>query len=92
MVKILVLVESRRKVVSVPTEAGIQGLREAVLNEFDGILRPDADLIFQRWDEDFKEYIDLAEDDELKDKDRVQVVPNVNGVFHASTPMNVSNC
>lgn len=90
MVKILVLVESRRKVVSVPTE-GIQGLREAVLNEFDGILRPDADLIFQRWDEDFKGYIDLAEDDQLKEKDRVQVVPNANGTFHASTPMNVSS-
>lgn len=90
MVKILVLVESRRKVVSVPTE-GIQGLREAVLNEFDGILRPDADLIFQRWDKDFKEYIDLAEDDQLKEKDRVQVVPNANGTFHASTPMNVSS-
>ena len=90
MVKILVLVESRRKVVSVPTE-GIQGLREAVLNEFDGILRPDAYLIFQRWDEDFKEYIDLAEDDQLKEKDRVQVVPNANGTFHASTPMNVSS-
>lgn len=90
MVKILVLVESRRKVVSVPTE-GIQGLREAVLKEFDGILRPDADLIFQRWDEDFKEYIDLAEDDQLKEKDRVQVVPNANGTFHASTPMNVSS-
>ena len=90
MVKILVLVESRRKVVSVPTE-GIQGLREAVLNEFDGILRPDADLIFQRWDEDFKEYIDLAEDDQLKEKDRVQVVPNANGTFHARTPMNVSS-
>lgn len=90
MVKILVLVESRRKVVSVPTE-GIQGLREAVLNEFDGILRPDADLIFQRWDEDFKEYIDLAEDDQLKEKDRVQVVPNANGTFHASTPMNASS-
>ena len=89
MVKILVLVESRRKVVSVPTE-GIQGLREAVLNKFDGILGPDADLIFQRWDEDFKEYIDLAEDDQLKEKDRVQVVPNVNGTFHASTPMNAS--
>ena len=90
MVKILVLVESRRKVVSVPTE-GIQGLREAVLNEFDGILRPDADLIFQRWDEDFKEYIDLAEDDQLKEKDRVQVVRNANGTFLASTPMNVSS-
>ena len=91
MVKILVLVESRRKVVAVEKEGGIQGLREAVLVEFDGILRPDADLIFQRWDEDFNEYVDLAEDDQLKEKDRVQVLQNVNGLFHASTPINVSN-
>lgn len=84
MVKILVLVESRRKVVAVEKERGIQGLREAVLVEFDGVLRPDGDLIFQRWDEDFNEYVDLAED-------RVQVLQNVNEPFHASTPMNVSN-
>ena len=71
----MVQVENRRKIVNV-SSAQVDDLRKTVLKEFEEILGPnERELICQKWDEEFQEYIDLDEcSDPLKDKDKVQVL------------------
>ena len=73
MVRIMVQVENRRQIVNV-SSAQVDELKKTVLEEFNEIVgRNKRELIFQKWDEDFQEYIDLDEcSDPLKDKDKVQ--------------------
>ena len=86
MIRILVVFEKRRKIVSVPG-TDLQDLKAAIFAEFDGILLPQAQVIFQKWDEEFGEYVDFEEDGILKDKDKVQVLQDLSVNCFTSTPM-----
>ena len=83
MVRIMVQVENRRKIVNV-SSAQVDELKKTVLEEFNEIVGPnEKELIFQKWDEDFQEYIDLDEcSDPLKDKDKVQVLQTPRPTVH----------
>lgn len=83
MVRIMVQVENRIKIVNV-SSAQVDDLKKTVLEEFNQIVGPnERELIFQKWDEDFQEYIDLDEcSDHLKDKDKVQVLQTPRPTIH----------
>ena len=89
MVRVLVQVEKRKKVLAV-SSAEVENLKKAVAAEFREIVRPESQskLVYQKWDEDFQEYIDLN-GDPLNDRDKVQVLqsprPTVNWL--QSTPV-----
>ncbi|CAH3016328.1 unnamed protein product [Porites evermanni] len=85
-VRILVQVENRRKIVRVPT-GDLQDLRERVFTEFDGILLPQSKVIFQKWDDEFSDYVDLEEGSYLNDKDKVQVLQEFSLSGPPSTPV-----
>lgn len=86
MIRILVVFEKRRKIVNV-LGTDFQDLKAAVFAEFDGILLPQSKIIFQKWDEEFGEYVDFEEDSILKDKDKVQVLQDLSVNCLTSTPM-----
>lgn len=85
-VRILVQVENRRKIVRVRT-GDLQDLRERVFTEFDGILLPQSKVIFQKWDDEFSDYVDLEEGSYLNDKDKVQVLQEFSLSGPPSTPV-----
>lgn len=59
-VQVLVQVENRRRVLTV-SSGEVEDFKKTVISEFGEILWPASQsaLSFQKWDEDFQEYLDL---------------------------------
>lgn len=83
--RILVQVENRRKIVGVST-GDLKELKAAVFAEFNGILLPGSKVIFQKWDKEFSDYVDLEEGSRLEDKDKVQVLQELSINDRTCTP------
>ena len=83
--RILVQVENRRKIIGVST-SDLKELKAAVFAEFNGVLLPGSKVIFQKWDKEFSDYVDLEEGSRLEDKDKVQVIQELSINDRTCTP------
>ena len=66
--KILVTFQGRKKVLAIPQEEGIASLRREFYFSF-GVGSSESVATFQRYNEEFEDYVDLDSDSELFNKE-----------------------
>ena len=83
----LVSYMERNKVIKVPEEGDIVYLKKEFMKQFSFASQVSIDVAFQRYDNEWKEYVDLEECDTVANKEKLKVV--VSSQLH--TPVSPAN-